>query len=57
MQDKIIEHKDVFIRVCLEFLSQKLAAEASRVEGNATPTTMPLSMEVIGVFLKVLSER
>ncbi|KAI7885612.1 Not1-domain-containing protein [Lichtheimia hyalospora FSU 10163] len=56
LQDKIIEHKDLFIRVCLEFLSQKLAAEAARVEDNATPTTMPLSMEVIGVFLKVLSE-
>lgn len=57
LQDKIVEHKDVFVRACLEFLSQKVAAEVSRQETNSPPTTVPLSPEVISIFLKVLSER
>lgn len=57
LQEKIVEHKDVFIRVCLEFLGQKLAAEISRQESNSVPSTVPLSLEVISTFLKVLSER
>lgn len=57
LQDKIAEQKDAFIRVCLEFLSQKVAAEISRQEANATPQTIPLPVEIIGIFLKVLGER
>ncbi|CDS10313.1 hypothetical protein LRAMOSA02989 [Lichtheimia ramosa] len=56
LQDKIAEQKDAFIRVCLEFLSQKVAAEISRQEANATPQTIPLPVEIIGIFLKVLGE-
>ncbi|KAI9310521.1 CCR4-Not complex component, Not1-domain-containing protein [Dichotomocladium elegans] len=56
LQEKIAEHKDVFIRACLEFLSQKIAAEVSRQESKAAPQTVPLSVEVIGIFLKTLSE-
>ena len=57
LQEKITEHKDVFVRVCLEFLSQKVAAEASRQDVNISPTTVPLAPDVIAIFLKVLSDR
>ena len=57
LQEKIAEHKDVFIHTCLRFLTQKLAAEVSRQEANLAPSTVPLSPEVIAVFLKVLSDR
>ncbi|KAI9256566.1 CCR4-Not complex component, Not1-domain-containing protein [Phascolomyces articulosus] len=56
LQEKIGEHKDVFIHTCLRFLTQKLAAEVSRQEANMAPSTVPLSPEVIGIFLKVLSD-
>ncbi|KAI8146312.1 CCR4-Not complex component, Not1-domain-containing protein [Fennellomyces sp. T-0311] len=56
LQEKITEHKDVFFRVCLEFLSQKVAAEASRQDANATPSSVPLAPDVIAIFLKVLSD-
>ncbi|KAI9490122.1 CCR4-Not complex component, Not1-domain-containing protein [Zychaea mexicana] len=56
LQEKIAEHKDLFIHTCLRFLTQKLAAEVSRQEANMAPSTVPLSPEVIGVFLKVLSD-
>ncbi|KAI7854467.1 CCR4-Not complex component, Not1-domain-containing protein [Circinella umbellata] len=56
LQEKIAEHKDMFIHTCLRFLTQKLAAEVSRQEANMAPSTVPLAPEVIAVFLKVLSE-
>ncbi|KAI8097006.1 CCR4-Not complex component, Not1-domain-containing protein [Halteromyces radiatus] len=56
LQDKIVEFKDSFIRSCLEFLAQKISSEMSRQETNAPPTTIPLSLESMATFLKVLSE-
>ncbi|KAI9026639.1 CCR4-Not complex component, Not1-domain-containing protein [Phycomyces nitens] len=56
LQDKISEHKDVFVRVCLDFLGQKITAEMSRQDINQAPSTVPLQVDVLGLFLKVLSE-
>ncbi|KAL0097780.1 Not1 transcription factor, partial [Phycomyces blakesleeanus] len=56
LQDKISEHKDAFVRVCLDFLSQKISAELSRKDVNQVPSTVPLQVDVLGLFLKVLSE-
>ncbi|KAI7872984.1 CCR4-Not complex component, Not1-domain-containing protein [Spinellus fusiger] len=56
LQDKITEHKDVFIRACLDFLGQKISAEIARHDVNQAPSTVPLHVDVLGVFLKVLLE-
>ncbi|KAG0182584.1 hypothetical protein DFQ29_003364 [Apophysomyces sp. BC1021] len=56
LQDKITEHGDAFVRSCLDFLSQKIAAEISRQDTNSVPSTVPLSLEVMGLFLKILLE-
>ncbi|KAF7728004.1 hypothetical protein EC973_006769 [Apophysomyces ossiformis] len=56
LQDKIAENGDAFVRSCLDFLSQKIAAEISRQDTNTAPSTVPLSLEVMGLFLKILAE-
>ncbi|ORZ05070.1 CCR4-Not complex component, Not1-domain-containing protein [Absidia repens] len=56
VQEKFNELKDPFMRACLDLLAQKISAEMSRQETNAPPTTIPLSLESMATFLKVLSE-
>ncbi|RUS35473.1 CCR4-Not complex component, Not1-domain-containing protein [Jimgerdemannia flammicorona] len=56
LQDNIAEHKDVFIRSCLDFLSQKIASDVTRQDTNAIPQSVPLSVEVMAIFLRVLLE-
>jgi CCR4-NOT transcription complex subunit 1 len=56
LQEKCGNLKDTFIRSCLDLLAQKISAEMSRQETNAPPTTIPLSLESMATFLKVLSE-
>ncbi|KAI8988678.1 CCR4-Not complex component, Not1-domain-containing protein [Pilobolus umbonatus] len=56
LQDKIMEHGDVFAQTCLKFLSRKVRAELARQDANSSPITVPLSIDVVNVFIKVLSE-
>jgi CCR4-NOT transcription complex subunit 1 len=57
LQDKIAEQGDVFGQACLNLLSRKVRAELARQDANAALRTVPLSVEVVGVFIKVLLER
>ncbi|KAI8991615.1 CCR4-Not complex component, Not1-domain-containing protein [Mycotypha africana] len=55
--DKIKEYGHKFIQACLNFLVIKLRAESTRQETNCNPTTMPLSLDAINVFIKVLMDK
>lgn len=56
LQDKIAEHKDAFITACLDFLTHKIASDVSRRD-KTVPLTVPLSIECMGTFLKILGDR
>lgn len=47
----------VFTSQCLDYLSQKITLESQRQEGNITNLPIPLSLDVMSTFLKVLSEK
>ncbi|RCH84773.1 hypothetical protein CU098_001795, partial [Rhizopus stolonifer] len=53
LQDKITEHGQVFSQACLKFLGNKVRAELARQDSNDAPITVPLSMDVVNVFVKV----
>ncbi|CAM0140611.1 CCR4-NOT core subunit cdc39, variant 2 [Umbelopsis sp. WA50703] len=55
LQDKIAEHEDAFISACLDFLTHKIASDVSRRD-KSVPSTVPLSIECMGTFLKVLGD-
>ncbi|KAG2174664.1 hypothetical protein INT44_006928 [Umbelopsis vinacea] len=55
LQDKITEHKDAFITACLDFLTHKIASDVSRRD-KSVPLTVPLSIECMGTFLKILGD-
>lgn len=56
--DNIAEHKDVFIRACLDFLNSKIASDVTWQDTNAVPqSSLRLSVEVMAIFLRVLGER
>lgn len=57
LQEKINEHGDDFLEACLKFLGNKARATIARQDSNAAPTTVPLSMDVLVVFIKVLLDR
>ncbi|KAI9272225.1 CCR4-Not complex component, Not1-domain-containing protein [Helicostylum pulchrum] len=54
LQEKINEHGEPFSQACLKFLGKKVRAKLARHESNSAPTTVPLSMDVVTVFIKVL---
>ncbi|RUS19853.1 hypothetical protein BC937DRAFT_86816 [Endogone sp. FLAS-F59071] len=55
--DNIAEHKDVFIRACLDFLTLKIASDVTWQDTNAVPqSSLRLSVEVMAIFLRVLVE-
>ncbi|KAI9469065.1 MAG: hypothetical protein EXX96DRAFT_612727 [Benjaminiella poitrasii] len=56
LQDKIAKHGNIFIQSCLKFLETKARAESARHESNSAPVTVPLSMDVVNIFIKVYSE-
>ncbi|CAG8523976.1 14374_t:CDS:10, partial [Acaulospora morrowiae] len=56
LQDNIIEHGDLFIHECLEFLNQKIALEVSR-DTNGGFQSVRLSVDVIAIFLRILPNR
>lgn len=56
LQDKTNEHGEVFSKACLAFLSSKIRAELARQKTQATPATVPLPLDIVNVFMKVLAE-
>ncbi|ORY06821.1 Not1-domain-containing protein [Basidiobolus meristosporus CBS 931.73] len=52
LQDSIATHGEPFLRVCFEFLTQKMGYNEQA--GNGATQTVPLSLEVISIFLKVI---
>lgn len=53
LQDSIASDKDMFVMACLEFLSQKVVAAIARQDGD-TPLSVPVSIDAISIFLRVL---
>lgn len=57
LQDKTKEHGEVFSKACLAFLSSKIRAELARQETQSAPVTVPLSIDVVNVFIKLIADR
>lgn len=57
LQDKLAEHGELFAQECLKFLGNKVRAELGRQDANSAPVTVPLSMDVVNVIIKVVSDR
>jgi CCR4-NOT transcription complex subunit 1 len=57
LQGKLKESGEVFSKACLAFLGSKIRAELTRQESQFTPVTVPLSIDIVNVFIKVLAER
>lgn len=51
------EQKEVFANQCLLYLNQKVAIEAQRQEDSQQYLPIPLSLEAMSTFLRVLSDR
>ncbi|EPZ34325.1 CCR4-Not complex, Not1 subunit of unknown function DUF3819 domain-containing protein [Rozella allomycis CSF55] len=45
--------KEVFMKACLDFVYVKLALQLRRAEGQQVPPFIPLSVEVVNIFLGV----
>ncbi|KAG1050197.1 hypothetical protein G6F43_007509 [Rhizopus delemar] len=56
LQGKLKESDEVFSKACLAFLGSKIRAELTRQESQSTPVTVPLSTDIMNVFIKVLAE-
>ncbi|KAF1807095.1 Not1 transcription factor [Mucor lusitanicus] len=50
------EQKEVFANQCLLYLNQKVSIEAQRQEGSQQYLPIPLSLEAMSTFLRVLSD-
>jgi CCR4-NOT transcription complex subunit 1 len=57
LQDSITNYKDSFIVACLAFLKQKMNEEIARQTRNTPAHSVPLSLEVNAIFLRVLERR
>ncbi|KAI9595324.1 CCR4-Not complex component, Not1-domain-containing protein [Syncephalis fuscata] len=54
LQNSITKHGDSFVVTCLAFLKQKMTEEISRQTRNVPSQSVPLSLEVNAIFLRVL---
>jgi hypothetical protein len=45
---------NVFIKACLDFLGEKVSSQLSRQEGNNIQPFVPLSVDVVAIFLRIL---
>ncbi|KAI9280718.1 CCR4-Not complex component, Not1-domain-containing protein [Sporodiniella umbellata] len=54
--DKSNEHGEAFSKTCLAFLSTKVRAELSRQDSQMAPMTVPLSVDTVNIFTKVLAD-
>lgn len=57
LMDKLAKDGFLFFGNCVEFLEKKIAIEMARQSGANVIPAMQLSMEVIRIFFKVLTER
>jgi CCR4-NOT transcription complex subunit 1 len=55
LQDHVQSNPEPFLRSCLDFLIEKMSHQISKMDGNPTPPFIPLSVEVMQIFLKTLS--
>ncbi|KAJ1569392.1 hypothetical protein HK405_005645 [Cladochytrium tenue] len=54
LQDRIRLDGNVFIRATLEFLREKVASQLMRPDATAIPNAVPLSVQVVAIFLRIL---
>lgn len=54
--DSIRDRGLQFLQACVEFISEKTKFQVKRQRGIQTPSFIPLSSEVLGVFIKVLQQ-
>ncbi|KAJ3055880.1 hypothetical protein HK097_008877 [Rhizophlyctis rosea] len=54
LQDHIRQEGDVFIKACLEFLNEKVTSQILRQESNNVQHSVPLSVDVVVIFLRIL---
>ncbi|KAI8922013.1 CCR4-Not complex component, Not1-domain-containing protein [Powellomyces hirtus] len=54
LQDHLREQGDVFVVACLEFLNEKMANQNARSEVSNNKRSVPLSLDVVAIFLRVL---
>lgn len=55
--EKLAKDGFLFFGNCVEFLEKKIAIEMARQSGANVIPTMQLSMDVIRIFFRILSER
>ncbi|KAJ3024175.1 hypothetical protein HKX48_005578 [Thoreauomyces humboldtii] len=54
LQDHLREQGDVFVVACLDFLCEKMASQSTRVDATNAKRSVPLSLDVVAIFLRVL---
>ncbi|KAI8142365.1 CCR4-Not complex component, Not1-domain-containing protein [Fennellomyces sp. T-0311] len=57
LYETLASGKEGLVRASIEFVDQKITAEQKRTDPNASMTTIPLSLETMSTFLKIISER
>jgi CCR4-NOT transcription complex subunit 1 len=55
--ERLVKDGFVFFGACIDFLEKKCAIEMARQSGANVIPTLQLSMEVIKIFFRVLSDR
>ena len=56
LYEVLLSGKEGLVRAAIEFLDQKIIAEQKRNDPNAPLTTIPLSLDTVATFLKIISE-
>ncbi|KAI9365956.1 CCR4-Not complex component, Not1-domain-containing protein [Zopfochytrium polystomum] len=54
LQDRIRQDGSVFVKATLELLRDKVASQLLRPVAGSTPSIVPLSVQVVGIFLRIL---
>ncbi|KAJ3039081.1 hypothetical protein HDV00_012639 [Rhizophlyctis rosea] len=54
LQDHICQEGDIFIKACLDFLNEKVTSHILRQESNSVQQSVPLSVDVVNIFLRML---
>jgi CCR4-NOT transcription complex subunit 1 len=57
LMERLVKDGFVFFGACMDFLEKKCAIEMARQSGANVIPTLQLSMEVIKIFFRVLSDR
>ncbi|KAJ3415017.1 hypothetical protein HDV05_005662 [Chytridiales sp. JEL 0842] len=54
LQDCIRLDGNIFIKACLDFLADRVTSQLSRQEGGAMQPFVPLSVDVVSIFIRIL---